>query len=144
MQLILSKTTDADNVINKTLTGQTTIVVNLKRDVNISSPEIILLVDGIDYDEFNYCEMPELGRKYFISAVEILNNRMVKLSLNCDVLETYKADILTSNARLMRNIKTGDYLNTSIEHSFLTTVSLHNSNKGFEGSPTMILTTIGG
>lgn len=144
MQLILSKTTDGENVINKTLTGQTTVNINLKRDVNISSPEIVLLVDSIDYEEFNYCEIPELGRKYFISSVEVLNNRMVKLSLECDVLETYKTDILASNARLMRNIKTGDYLNTSIEHSFLTTVSLYYSNKGFEGEPTMILTTIGG
>ena len=142
--MILSKTPDGENVINKTLTGQTTIDINLKRDVNISTPDIVLLVDGIDYEEFNYCEIPELGRKYFISAVEILNNRMVKLSLDCDVLETYKADILASNARLMRNIRTGDYVKASLDNSELTTVSKHASNSvGFGDGRSMIITTLG-
>lgn len=144
MELNLYVVNDGDNVINKTLTEKLSININLKRDVNITSPEIVLLKNNIKpFSEYNYAEIPELGRFYFIDSVTNINNRMESLLLRCDVIETYKADILASKARFMRGVKTGDYINSSIDYSVVKTITRIESDKGFTGNPTMILTSVG-
>ena len=144
MELNLYKCSDGDNVINKTLTDKFTVNITLKRDVNISAPQIILLNDnGAFFNVFNYAEIPELGRFYFIDSVTSLNSKMESLSLRCDVLETYKADVLASKARFMRGLKTGDYIAANIDYSVIKTITKIESNSGFTGNPTMILTSVG-
>lgn len=144
MELNLYKCSDGDNVINKTLTDKFTVNINLKRDVNISAPQIILLNDnGAFFNVFNYAEIPELGRFYFIDSVTSLNNKMESLLLRCDVLETYKADVLSSNARFNRQLKSGDYINANLDYSVIKTVSTFDSSAGFDNGKTMILTSVG-
>lgn len=145
MELNLYVVNDGDNVINKTLTEKLSININLKRDVNITSPEIVLLKNNIKpFSEYNYAEIPELGRFYFIDSVTNINNRMESLLLRCDVIETYKAEILASNARFMRKLKSGDYINSQIDYSVVKTMTKINSDIGFDSGTTMILTSIGG
>lgn len=144
MELNLYKCSDGDNVINKTLTEKLTINITLKRDVNITAPQIILMNDnGAFFNQYNYAEIPELGRFYFIDSVTSLNNKMESLALRCDVLETYKADVLASKARFMRGLKTGDYIASNIDYSVIKTITKIESNSGFTGNPTMILTSVG-
>ena len=144
MELNLYKCSDGDNVINKTLTEKLTINIMLKRDVNITAPQIILMNDnGAFFNQYNYAEIPELGRFYFIDSVTSLNNKMESLALRCDVLETYKADVLASKARFMRGLKTGDYIAANIDYSVIKTITKIESNSGFTGNPTMILTSVG-
>ena len=144
MELNLYKCSDGDNVINKTLTEKLTINITLKRDVNITAPQIILMNDnGAFFNQYNYAEIPELGRFYFIDSVTSLNNKMESLALRCDVLETYKADVLASKARFMRGLKTGDYISANIDYSVIKTITKIESNSGFTGNPTMILTSVG-
>lgn len=140
IDLILYSINDGDNVINKNLENGITVQINLKQGFDIINPDIVL--NG-DYRGFNYAHIPDLNRYYFIAEVEQLNFQLVKLSLECDVLETYKADILNSNARYKRNIKTGDYENISIDHSNKTTSVKHVSNgESLEGE-TMIIAVLG-
>ena len=144
MELNLYKCSDGDNVINKTLTEKLTINITLKRDVNITAPQIILMNDnGAFFNQYNYAEIPELGRFYFIDSVTSLNNKMESLALRCDVLETYKADVLASKARFIRGLKTGDYIAANIDYSVIKTITKIESNSGFTGNPTMILTSVG-
>ena len=144
MELNLYKCSDGDNVINKTLTEKLTINITLKRDVNITAPQIILMNDnGAFFNQYNYAEIPELGRFYFIDSVTSLNNKMESLALRCDVLETYKADVLASKARFMRGLKTGDYIAANIDYSVIKTITKIESNSGFTGNTTMILTSVG-
>ena len=144
MELNLYKCSDGDNVINKTLTEKLTINITLKRDVNITAPQIILMNDnGAFFNQYNYAEIPELGRFYFIDSVTSLNNKMESLALRCDVLETYKADVLASKARFMRGLKTGDYIAANIDYSVIKTITKIESNSGFTGNHTMILTSVG-
>lgn len=144
MELNLYKCSDGDNVINKTLTEKLTINITLKRDVNITAPQIILINDnGAFFNQYNYAEIPELGRFYFIDSVTSLNSKMESLALRCDVLETYKADVLASKARFMRGLKTGDYIAANIDYSVIKTITKIESNSGFTGNPTMILTSVG-
>lgn len=145
MDLILYSINDSDNTINKTLVNGLTVNINLKRGVNVITPSIPLAdIPGIDLSAFNYAVIPGLGRHYFVNQVSNTNGRVWVLELECDVIETYKADILAANARFTRNIKTGDYFDTTIDMSTLTTVQQYDSNAtAFVGDSTIILTTIG-
>lgn len=140
IDLILYSINDGDNVINKSLINGVTVPINLKNNFDIINPEIVL--NG-DYRGFNYAHIPSLNRFYVITNIEQLNLRLVKLVMSCDVLETYKDDILNSHAEYMRNIKNGDYVQFSTDSSALTSVSKHLSNVTMIEENNLIITTIG-
>lgn len=144
MQLVLYRNNSADNVINKNLSDGTSFNINLKRETDILNPDLFMVVlTGIDYNDYNYAEIVELGRYYFIDSITSVNASLVKLECSTDVLETYKVDILNSNARFMRGIRTGDYLNASLDHSFIETVQRNDSTGSMPEGKTIILTTVG-
>lgn len=144
MELKLYSVTDGDNVIGKTMTLKTTMEINLKRDVDISAPVLFLIPYlPTGFNGINYAEIPLLNRFYFITSAVNTSSNIWKLDLDCDVLETYKAEIKTSKARLYRNLKTGDYLNTGIDTSYSTTIAKYVSNKGISNTETLIMTTVG-
>ena len=144
MELKLYAVNDGKNVINKTMTLKTTMEINLKRDVDIINPRLILIPNlNTGFSGINYAEIPELNRFYFVDSITNISSTLWQLDLSCDVLETYKADILASKARLYRNLKAGDYFDTALESSHLTTVAKYLSNKGISDSNTLIMTTVG-
>lgn len=145
MKLFLYRCTDGENVINKVLTNELEIEIRLKNDVDVINPSIVLSkIAGVDFSIYNYAFMPELNRYYSLNGVEYINNKMIRLDFKCDVLESYKNDILASNARLQRNIKTGDFIDVAIDSSIIQSVSVYQSDKGLvDGEHTNILTTIG-
>lgn len=145
MKLYLYSVNDGDNVISKSLGKSIEIDMMLKSDTDIINPVILLeTISGVDFIEFNYCHIPELGRYYFITTIQNVNNRLWNLHCECDVLMTYKQDILSSNARLWRGIKTGDYANIVVDTSVIKTVSKHESDVSIDESErTIILTVVG-
>jgi len=145
MILKLCVVNDGDNVINKTLTSILEIDIILRKDFNIDKPVIFLT--GSDYDtylSFNYIHIPSLNRYYFIDSIEQVNNRVSKLNCTCDVLETFKSDILNSKAKIYRGIKPGDYMNGTLELSTKKTITTFDSDKGLEDGTQMILVTVEG
>ena len=144
MKLYLYSVNDGDNVINKSLGNPNKIDIVLKSDTDIINPVILLeTIPGVDFTDFNYCYIPELGRYYFISSIQNVNNRLWRLYCECDVLMTYKHDILNSKARLFRSIRNGDYFNASIDSSVIKTVNHIDFNKSISNVKTLILTTVG-
>ena len=144
MKLKLYAVNDGKNVINKTMTLKDTMEINLKRDVDIINPRLILIPNlPTGFSGINYAEIPELNRFYFVDSITNISVTLWQLDLSCDVLETYKADILASKARLYRNLKAGDYFDTALESSHITTVAKYASNKGISDSETLIMTTVG-
>ena len=144
MELKLYAVNDGDNVINKTMTLKTTMEINLKRDVDIINPRLILIPNlPTGFSGINYAEIPDLNRFYFVDSITNISATLWQLDLSCDVLETYKADILASKARFYRNLKAGDYFDTALESSHITTVAKYTSNKGISDSETIIMTTVG-
>lgn len=140
IDLILYSINDGDNVINKNLVNGVTIPIHLKQGLDIINPDIVL--NG-DYRGFNYAHIPSLNRFYFINNIEQLNLRLVKLNMTCDVLETYKTDILNSKARFKRNIKTGDFENVDIDSSIKKTITLVYSDVKISYDDKIIMATIG-
>ena len=144
MKLKLYAVNDGKNVINKTMTLKITMEINLKRDFDIINPRLILIPSlPTGFSGINYAEIPELNRFYFVDSIANISGALWQLDLSCDVLETYKADILASKARLYRNLKAGDYFDTALESSHITTVAKYLSNKGISDSETLIMTTVG-
>lgn len=138
MQVTFYKTTDNKNVINKVLTNPLTINLNIKEDNPDYAPVLKMVTDVTGY---NYCHIPFFNRFYFVDRVE-RKGQIILVGLSCDVLETYKDDILASNARFKRNLKNGDYMNFNIENSSLKTVDNVDSDVTLQDETHYILTTI--
>lgn len=138
MQVTFYKTTDNKNVINKVLTSPLTINLNIKEDNPDFAPVLKMVTDVTGY---NYCHIPFFNRFYFVDRVE-RKGQIILVGLSCDVLETYKDDILASNVRFKRNLKNGDYMNFNIENSSLKTVDKVNGTVTLPTEKHYILTTI--
>ena len=146
MILKLYQVTDGDNVMNKTLSDTPlTLTIRLKRDTDIINPMLILsAIDGVDYNNYNYAKIEELNRFYFIDNATNLNNKRWQLNLSCDVIETYKDEILLSRAKFKRSIRSGDYINTAdFDTSIIESIEVFKSDIILDGIESVILTTIG-
>ena len=143
MELILYKTTNDRNVINKELTDPKSLDIKLKRDELVESPNISCnRFEGIQ--DYNYAYIPNFERYYFIVDSEVLNKRIVRLRLHTDVLETYKTDILNSTVRASV-AEIDSYVNVEPNHDVRVKINkLMLENTDFKNSETYILTTIGG
>ena len=143
MQLYLYKTKDSNRVLNKTLANESLLNINLKRDTDIIRPTIQLMkVVGIDFKQFNYAHIPDLNRFYFINNIESVNNSVDKLYLECDVLETYKADILASEMTYTATAGTGDNIITDASTGVNNNTKI-DSNIILDDGESIVLTTVG-
>lgn len=138
MDLVLYRTLDDNNVINKTLTDAMTVNINFKRDTNIVNPDIVL---SGDFRGFNYAHIPDLNRYYFIESIEQLNLHLVKLNMKCDVLETYKDAILNTNCDYQSEAMDGDN-NILAPESVAVNKNLYYSDTTLEKETSITLTTI--
>lgn len=138
MELKLYNTKDENNVINKKLELITTKEIHLKARDNILNP-ILLLSNNFDYTEVNYASM--IDRFYFVDVENYQNDKMIVLSLQEDVLETYKDNILNSDFDIiekstLNNVGTVPTSNEIETHNFYSDVELKEVNS-------IILQTIG-
>lgn len=144
MLLILYSTKSGANVINKTLENPLNVDIIARSDFDIINPEIKLsMIAEVNFNDYNYLHIPYLNRYYFINEITAVNREIFLFECECDVLESYKDDILLSNARFNRSIKTGDYLNAELNQNVKADISTYQSNKTFTGEPTLILSTVG-
>lgn len=145
MELKLYETLDNENVINKNITLKYTINISLKKDVNINKPIIILNDNGVmDFKLCNYCFIELFNRYYFIRSLENVNNNIWNLYLECDVLESFKTDILNSVGLVNRIIREGDYQSINSEFDVRKQTDVYKSDVTLNGEKSIILTSIGG
>lgn len=145
MELILYRTQDNENVINKELSEVVRFDMIIKQDIDIVEPVLILNDKGIyNFNECNYCYIEEFKRYYFIRSIENVSNTIWKLYLDCDVLESFKTDILNSYAEYTRNMQNGDYQETTTDRDVRKEIDVIHSNIDIGDNKTIILTTIGG
>ncbi|WP_457817908.1 hypothetical protein, partial [Staphylococcus aureus] len=98
----------------------------LRGSLDIVTPELILV--GSDFEnDYNYLIIN--GRNYFVNEIVSLGNNRYKYFLEMDVVETYKDNILNSDSRFRRNLKTGDYVSNGFDESTIKKISLHESDK---------------
>lgn len=145
MEMKLYQTLDNENVINKELTLKYTINITLKNGLDISNPMIILNdKNTMNFNDCNYCYLDEFKRFYFIRSIENMNNHNWRLSLECDVLESFKNDILGSFAEYKRNVQNGDYLEFSGISDVRKEIDIFESDVTLNDMKEIILSTMGG
>jgi len=146
MEIVLYETMDNDDVLNKSKTEQYRFNIQLKSETDIQEPNIKLSDEGLmNFKRCNYCYIEDLQRYYFIRRVENINSQIWSLDLKCDVIETYKNDILNSYANVYRGIKKGDYMEISSDFETKKTYEKFDSNKSFNNvENVIILSTLGG
>ena len=102
MLLTFYQNKSAPNVIPKDKTKKFDKTGTLKNNTSITNPTILLQLS--DYDnvrQTNYCFIPDFNRYFYIDDIRIVN-ALVEVSMTCDVLETYKEDILNSTQLVAR------------------------------------------
>lgn len=91
--LELYKVTNQPNELTKTLNNA--VIVNGSFRGEMDSMDVIVEIESNTY-EFNYVYIPSLNKYYFLQNIVHVNQKIVRMLLHCDVLMTYKADILAS------------------------------------------------
>ena len=139
MKIELYKSSSSFNTINKELTLLTTLTIHLKQGANLLHTQIIIH-NNEQLKGLNYAKM--LDRSYFVQVQTLNNNKFLLLTLDEDVLETYKKDILNSSQDIIRKSAAGNVKQTNILTD--TETETFKSDKGLDGKGyEIILQTVG-
>lgn len=130
MQLELYKNSSSFNTINKELSLLNTLNIHLKQGANLFHTQIIIH-NNDQLKQLNYAKM--LDRYYFVQVQTLNNNKFLLLTLDEDVLETYKKDILASSQDIVEkstagNIKQTNVLPETVSKTFNSDIKLENGN----------------
>lgn len=96
MQIYLYKCLDDKNKLNKTLTNEKIIDLNIRKLFNFDTPTIKIKIDNFD---FNYVKID--NRYYFVVNKNYIAESLIELNLKCDLLMTYKADLLKCDGEVI-------------------------------------------
>lgn len=108
MELRFYTMTDPSNTIGKHLDVYTKAEIKAKyQDLNVVTPTFLLKFT--EYPKYNYIYVPALKRYYFIDSVIIKTDNTYELHCNCDVLESFKDDILAGTGHLIKAEKNNPY-----------------------------------
>ena len=98
MDINLYKNHSEKNKIGKSLTGEVTYSGSLRDETSVINPVILLAAENLS--QYNYAYIPQFHRYYFISDIVSVRNGLWRVSLDVDVLESYKVGIKNLNVIL--------------------------------------------
>ena len=90
--------------IDKTITSVSTYSnAEIVGDMSVQTPTILLQLDSFtDVINFNYIQIPELRRYYYVVESTIKEDGYVQIKCRVDVLKSFKNDILESTQYIDR------------------------------------------
>ena len=147
MEIKLYKNLSENNVIGKTLTQIKSVEAQLKNDVSIINPTLILYYTANILDS-NYCFIQKFNRYYFIDEIVPITGDRCIVKCRVDVLESFKEDIKSLTVILDKSqsiYKSNKYLDDGsfvVENKDFNTI--HNFPNGFNDEGTFILICAGG
>ena len=147
MEIKLYKNLSENNVIGKTLTQIKSVEAQLKNDVSIINPTLILYYTE-DILDSNYCFIPKFNRYYFIDEIVPITGDRCIVKCRVDVLESFKEDIKSLTVILDKTqsiYKSNKYLDDGsfvVENKDFNTI--YNFSNGFNEEGTFILICAGG
>lgn len=105
MDILLYTNNSDSNVLNKDIVFRKQIVCYAnKENIDILSPDILLSYIDLKALNINYCYIKELNRYYYINSYKYEKNHLLKLTLQTDVLMTFRDNILLSSG-VVKNTK---------------------------------------
>lgn len=110
---------DDNRKLNKNLTNEILTIGNLRENCNSTNPELYI-EHTVNILNSNYAYISDFHRYYFISEITTDANGLYIVKLRCDVLMSYKNDILNLNIIATRNT---DYFNLYLNDEKLKTLS---------------------
>lgn len=103
MNILLYYNKSPNNYLNKELEELQSIDFNLKNQFNIQTPQIVLgSVDFSNILKANYAYISDWKRYFYIRNISHLNAKQLLLSLDCDVLMSFRESIKNSSGILKR------------------------------------------
>lgn len=115
MDILLYTNNSDSNVLNKDIVLQKQLICYAnKENIDILSPDILLSYIDIKALNINYCYIKELNRYYYINSYKYEKNHLLKLTLQTDVLMTFRDNILLSSG-VVKNTKNIQNYNSNFE-----------------------------
>ena len=136
--LELYKVTNQPNELTKTLNDA--VVLNGAFRSEIDSIDVIVEIETTTYD-FNYVYIPSLNKYYFLQNIVHVNAKIIRMQLHCDVLMTYKTDILASYGLVTQGGSINPYY-SSIDSESRQTIRRINFPYKFNNNGNFVLVTI--
>lgn len=96
-------TLDEAKKLNKSFTAQYSYDCKLKENTSVISPVIIIEGSIVQAAQCNYAYIPAFGRYYFITNITSRTSTIYEMSLKSDVLNSFKAEIMSCQAYVARN-----------------------------------------
>ena len=118
MNILLYKTTNANNDLNKTISDKVELVGALREASSVIAPSILIQSNPIGY---NYAYIPEFGRYYYIKNITAFRKGAYIVDLKCDVLMSFREEILNMSGIVSRLTDGDDYANRDVKTKCLET-----------------------
>ena len=118
MNILLYKTTNANNDLNKTISDKVELVGALREASSVIAPSILIQSNPIGY---NYAYIPEFGRYYYIKNITAFRKGAYIVDLKCDVLMSFREEILNMSGIVSRLTDGDDYATRDIKTKCLET-----------------------
>lgn len=143
MDIILYNYQGNNNVINKDKTEVVRYSIKMKKNTSLTNP-IVPIYSDYDLINFNvnYCYISEFNRYYFVDDVVPYPNKIYRLTLRVDVLESYKDDILNSSSQI-RVAGEMDY-SSEVSLDSRQQIDIYKGSNEFEEVFDYVLVTLGG
>ena len=147
MILRLYRNNSERNCINKIIRNERVLSGALRGETSIKTP-VIRIAGDENTVLYNYAFIDEFNRYYFITDIKAIRNGIWEISFLCDVLMSFKDDILNSYAVINHTYQydTSDYLSSEIWTSLVKdkTDIINFSGSSLLDSGEYILITAGG
>lgn len=118
MNILLYKTTNANNDLNKTISDKVELVGALREASSVIAPSILIQSNPIGY---NYAYIPEFGRYYYIKNITAFRKGAYIVDLKCDVLMSFKEEILNMSGIVSRLTNGDNYAARDVKTKCLET-----------------------
>lgn len=144
MLMKMYDTKSSNNVINKVLENEQSFDIKFKDKTDIVNPVVILHSPTLILS--NYAFIPDFNRYYFVDKIELFPNSVYHITLRCDVLESFKDEILASSGFInQQSQNVNRYYNSNYQSEVRKEVDLYKSDVTIDTNiKTTILVTIGG
>ena len=144
MLMKMYDTKSSNNVINKVLENEHEFDIKFKDKTDIVNPVVILHSSTLILS--NYAYIPDFRRYYFVDKIDLFTTSVYNITLRCDVLESFKDDILASSGFInQQSQNVNKYYNSNYQSEVRKEVDLYKSNVTIPVDvKSTILVTIGG
>ena len=145
MEITLCVNTSEKSKIGKNLTSMNVFSGTLKEETSIISPVVLMELENPS--SYNYAYIPEFGRYYFINDIISVRKGLWRISMQVDVLESFKnyimdLDVILSDSENTgaENYLSGDVWKTKVKEK----TDIINFPSGLSETGHFILITAGG